>query len=77
MDGQKELKPHHDSSSYTVSLCLNNAFEGGGCHFLRKNITVVNKNIGRILIHPGKYTHYHKGLPITSGERYIMISFVN
>jgi len=27
MDGQKELAPHHDSSAYTVSICLNSDFE--------------------------------------------------
>ena len=75
-DGQKDLKPHHDSSTYTVNVCLNDDFEGGGCHFIHKNVTVVNKNIGRICIHPGKYTHYHKGLPITTGERYILVSFI-
>ena len=37
MDGQKELEPHHDSSAYTVNICLNNNFEGGGCHFIRQN----------------------------------------
>lgn len=77
MDGQNELKPHHDSSTYTVNLCLNDNFEGGGCEFIHKKRTVVNKNIGQICIHPGKYTHYHKGLPLKSGVRYILVSFIN
>ena len=29
MNGQKELQPHHDSSTYTVNICLNTDFEGG------------------------------------------------
>ena len=77
MDGQKDLKPHHDASTYTVNLCLNNDFEGGGCEFINKNVKVINKHIGRICIHPGKYTHRHRGMPLTSGERYILISFVD
>ena len=77
MDGQKELGSHHDSSTYTVSICLNNDFEGGGCQFVRQNRSIINKDIGSVIIHPGRLTHYHKGLPITSGVRYIMISFIN
>ena len=77
MDGQKELNPHHDSSVYTVNICLNDSFSGGGCRFIRQDHSVVNKDIGSIVIHPGKLTHYHEGLPITDGTRYILISFVN
>jgi len=74
---QKELKPHHDSSAYTVNLCLNNSFEGGGCRFIRQNKTVNNKDVGSLIIHPGRITHYHEGLAITAGERYILVSFIN
>ena len=77
MDGQKELKSHHDSSTYTINICLNNDFEGGGCRFIRQNKTVINKDIGSVTIHPGRLTHYHQGLPISSGVRYIMVSFIN
>ena len=77
MDGQRELRPHHDSSAFTTSICLNDDFEGGGCHFIRQDKSVINKDIGSVIIHPGRLTHYHKGLPISSGVRYIMISFIN
>ena len=77
MDGQKELKPHHDSSTYTTSICLNDEFEGGGCHFIKKDKSICNKDIGSITIHPGKVTHLHRGLPITKGKRYILVSFIN
>ena len=77
LDGQKELKPHHDGSVYTINIALNNDFEGGGCRFIRQKVDCVNKEIGVALIHPGRLTHYHKGLPITSGKRYILVSFVN
>ena len=77
LDIQKELKQHHDSSSYTVNLCLNDQFEGGGCHFIHKNRKIINKEIGSILIHPGRVTHYHEGLMINSGVRYILVSFIN
>ena len=77
LDGQCELKPHHDSSSYTVNLCMNNQFTGGGCKFIKQNKIINNKNIGSLILHPGKITHYHGGLAITSGVRYLLVSFIN
>lgn len=29
------------------------------------------------MAHPGRVTHFHEGLPTTSGTRYILVSFVN
>ena len=75
--GQHALRPHHDSSSYTVNVCLNNKFEGGGCHFLRRDELVEHKDIGNLIIHPGRMTHYHQGLPITSGMRYVLVAFID
>ena len=77
MDGQRDLKPHHDASTYTVNICLNNDYEGGGCRFIKQNKEINNKEVGSMIIHPGKLTHYHEGIPITNGQRYIMVSFIN
>ena len=77
MNGQSELKAHHDASTYTLNICLSDTFEGGGCRFIRQDKTVINKKIGYCTMHPGRVTHYHEALPITSGERYILVSFVN
>ena len=77
IEGQKELEPHHDSSTYTINICLNNEFEGGGCRFIRQNFILNNKNIGYACIHPGRLTHYHEGLQITSGKRLILVCFIN
>ena len=60
-----------------INATTENDFEGGGCHFVRQNKSVINKDIGSVIIHPGRLTHYHKGLPISSGVRYIMVSFIN
>ena len=76
MDGQKDLRPHHDSSSYTVLFKLNSEFEGGGTHFLRQNYKSDNGNIGSCTMHPGRLTHHHSGIPITSGERYLLVGFI-
>lgn len=79
-DEQPTLKPHHDSSTYTINIALNSVgvdYEGGGCHFLRYNCSVTATRKGWMLMHPGRLTHYHEGLRTTRGIRYIMISFVD
>lgn len=77
---QDFLKPHHDSSTYTINVALNQPgidFQGGGCRFLRYDCEVVDNQRGWALIHPGRLTHYHEGLKTTAGVRYIMVSFVD
>lgn len=79
-DEQPTLRPHHDSSTYTINIALNNVgtdYEGGGCRFLRYNCSVTATQKGWMLMHPGRLTHYHEGLRTISGTRYIMISFVD
>ena len=76
MDGQRELKPHHDASTYTVNICLNDDFEGGGCHFIRQNYFLEHRQVGYVSMHPGRLTHYHEGRQLTAGTRYILVSFI-
>ncbi|CAH1960621.1 unnamed protein product [Acanthoscelides obtectus] len=79
-DEQPFLKPHHDSSTYTINIALNQVgvdYEGGGCKFIRYNCSVVDTVPGWILMHPGRLTHWHEGLYVTKGTRYIMIAFVD
>lgn len=71
-----KLGPHHDSSSYTINISLNDEYEGGEVNFIKKKKRIRNKK-GYALIHPGRITHYHEGLPITGGTKYICVSFVN
>uniref|UniRef100_A0A8C9JGU9 procollagen-lysine 5-dioxygenase n=1 Tax=Panthera tigris altaica TaxID=74533 RepID=A0A8C9JGU9_PANTA len=49
----------------------------GGCRFLRYDCIVSSPRKGWGLLHPGRLTHYHEGLPTTRGTRYIMVSFVD
>lgn len=77
---QSSLRPHHDSSTYTLNIALNRPhidYEGGGCRFVRYNCNVTESRLGWALIHPGRLTHYHEGLPVTNGTRYIMVTFVD
>jgi procollagen-lysine,2-oxoglutarate 5-dioxygenase, invertebrate len=50
---------------------------GGGCRFIRYDCSVRDTRKGWMLMHPGRLTHYHEGLRVTKGTRYIMISFVD
>jgi lysyl hydroxylase/galactosyltransferase/glucosyltransferase len=78
---QTFLRPHHDTSTWTLNLALNDhndgSYEGGGARFLRYDCKVVNLSKGYGLIHPGRLTHYHEGLETTNGTRYIAVSFVD
>jgi len=79
-DEQDRLRPHHDSSTYTINVALNTPhvdYEGGGVRFIRYNCNVTETRKGWMLMHPGRLTHYHEGLPILSGTRYIMVSFID
>uniref|UniRef100_W5N9S9 procollagen-lysine 5-dioxygenase n=1 Tax=Lepisosteus oculatus TaxID=7918 RepID=W5N9S9_LEPOC len=79
-DEQPSLRPHHDSSTFTINIALNRKgidFQGGGCRFLRYNCSVDTPRKGWSFMHPGRLTHYHEGLPVTQGTRYIMVSFVD
>jgi len=79
-DEQPSLRPHHDASTYTINLSLNRPridYEGGGARFIRYNCSVVDLRQGWGLLHPGRLTHYHEGLPTTKGTRYILISFID
>lgn len=51
--------------------------QGGGCRFLRYNCSIRAPRKGWTLMHPGRLTHYHEGLPTTKGTRYIAVSFVD
>uniref|UniRef100_A0A672JKM5 Procollagen-lysine,2-oxoglutarate 5-dioxygenase 1 n=1 Tax=Salarias fasciatus TaxID=181472 RepID=A0A672JKM5_SALFA len=79
-DEQPLLVPHHDASTFTINIALNSKdvdYQGGGCRFLRYNCSVTAPRKGWALMHPGRLTHYHEGLPTTAGVRYIAVSFVD
>ncbi|KAM4563127.1 procollagen-lysine,2-oxoglutarate 5-dioxygenase 1 [Odontesthes bonariensis] len=79
-DEQPSLRPHHDASTFTINIALNEGgrdYQGGGCRFLRYDCSVDAPRKGWALMHPGRLTHYHEGLPTTAGVRYIVVSFVD
>ncbi|XP_020486040.1 procollagen-lysine,2-oxoglutarate 5-dioxygenase 1 isoform X1 [Labrus bergylta] len=79
-DEQPSLRPHHDASTFTINIALNGGgsdYQGGGCRFLRYDCSISAPRKGWTLMHPGRLTHYHEGLPTTAGVRYIAVSFVD
>ncbi|XP_048860759.1 procollagen-lysine,2-oxoglutarate 5-dioxygenase 1 isoform X1 [Brienomyrus brachyistius] len=79
-DEQPALRPHHDASTFTINIALNQMgldYQGGGCRFLRYDCSIQAPRKGWALMHPGRLTHYHEGLPTTAGTRYIAVSFVD
>jgi hypothetical protein len=72
---QNYLSLHHDSADYTFVLGLNKNYEGGGTWFPRQKY-LIDRPIGTITVHP-TVTHKHGARPVTSGIRYVLISFCN
>jgi|SRR6056300_405103 hypothetical protein len=71
---QYHLALHHDASQITTVVTLNEDFEGGGTYFPNQNAKLKGKK-GDVSIHPGQITHWHGGLPVEAGQRYIIVSF--
>lgn len=76
MDKQGFLSLHHDQSVLSSVLTLNEDFEGGGTFFYRQQKTIVGKT-GEMSLHPGMVSHRHGARPITSGVRYVLVSFLS
>jgi len=76
VDGQGHLSCHHDFSAVSTVLTLNEDFEGGGTWFVNQQKLLKNSP-GYMIFHPGMFSHYHGARPITSGTRYVVISFNN
>ena len=58
---------------YSMSLCLNDDFEGGGLNFPEYGPEVYRVKAGTAIIFPS--TLMHRVLPVTKGQRYVMVSF--
>ena len=76
-DQQAHLGIHHDHSSITTLVNLNpGEFEGGGTYFPKYKCLVNPKEIGVMTLHPGNITHKHGARAVTSGTRYVVVSFI-
>jgi len=73
---QYHLSLHHDMSQITTVVTLNEDFEGGGTYFSKQKTRLKGLK-GHVSVHPGQITHRHGGIPVESGQRYILVSFCN
>lgn len=75
MDSQTHLELHQDGEFFSFNILLNKPsdFEGGGTYFEDGLIHTLEQ--GELLLHCGKLRH--AGLPITKGERYLLVGFIN
>jgi|TARA_B000000565_G_scaffold52587_1_gene34900 predicted 2-oxoglutarate/Fe(II)-dependent dioxygenase YbiX len=74
------VKKHVDTSSdqhrtLSCSLILNDDYEGGEITFLDGEIKP-NLKKGDLLIFPSSFTYPHQVLPVTSGTRYSIITWI-
>ena len=70
---KKQSAWHHDASSHiSMVVPLNtDEYEGGGTEFHNRGI-IEPLPTGNALIFPS-FTHMHRGLPIESGDRYLLV----
>lgn len=73
---QSHLSLHHDRSHLTMVIKLNDEFSGGGTWFPQYQKLSNPPELGTAVLHPGMITHRHGARPITSGKRYIIVSFI-
>lgn len=65
-----EFDIHHDRSKFTMTIKLNDDFEGGDLYFPRQKFSAKNIPVGNILIWPGQVTHPYTIKPVSKGERF-------
>lgn len=70
---QRSLDKHVDGSDFSFVIALNDDFTGGGTKFIQSK-TIKKPTVGSAVAFCGQSKH--RGLPITSGTRYIMAGFL-
>lgn len=76
---QGYLALHHDASDISALVNLSEPdldYEGGGTWFWHQK-TLYRPPQGSLSVHPGNITHKHGARAVTSGSRYILVSFMS
>jgi hypothetical protein len=74
------IRPHDDSVTYIVHVALNEPevdFQMGGIKFIRYNCSVTDLKKGWALIYPSVISHYFENIPVKSGTRFTLTSYVD
>ena len=75
-DEQPSLDPHHDASMISMTIALNDDYEGGLLTFPRQHWDSREITAGMMVVFPGRVTHVHWVLPVTAGKRYSAAAWV-
>jgi hypothetical protein len=68
--GQESLRIHHDVAQVSMSVKLNEEYEGAELDFPRQGSSNSTLGVGELLAWPSLVTHPHESLPIRSGVKY-------
>ena len=68
--GQESLRIHHDVAQVSMSVKLNDDYEGAELDFPRQGVSNATLAVGELLAWPSLVTHPHESLPIRGGVKY-------
>ena len=75
--GYRSMDMHHDGKSLlSVSINLNDGFEGGGMTFVRNPDQEIDIPKGHALLFSGNPITSHRANPVTKGERYSLVYWI-
>lgn len=78
LDTCLKMDSHHDEKSLvSISINLNEEFEGGGISFVRQPETVICPQKGHAAMFSGNPFATHRARPITAGLRYVMVYWMS
>jgi len=66
---------HHDASTVTLNIKLNNDYEGCDLYFPRQNFSCQDIPIGHAIVWPSTVTHPHGSTRLISGKKYSFVSW--
>ena len=70
MDGQTELRLHHDVAQVSASMKLNDDYSGAELEFPQQGYTNADLPVGSLVVWPSLVTHPHRTRPLTGGVKY-------
>jgi 2OG-Fe(II) oxygenase superfamily len=70
LGGQESLRIHHDVAQVSMSVKLNDDYEGAELSFPRQRASNADLAVGELVAWPSLVTHPHESLPIRSGIKY-------
>jgi predicted 2-oxoglutarate/Fe(II)-dependent dioxygenase YbiX len=70
LDGQTDLRIHHDVAQVSASVKLNDDYTGAELQFPRQKFSNAQLAVGSLVAWPSLVTHPHLSAPITSGVKY-------